>query len=772
MNGPTVRTENVAALLHQALASIQAGRLPQGEALCRQVLARAPRNFDALHLLGLVSLQRRDFPGAVTWLEAARAVNRASAPVHSNLAVALLALRRPAESLARCDAALALKAAYPEALCNRGHALCALGLAEDALRDYEQSLGFAPEFYDAVLGRTRAFATLRRFDAAVASASRAIQIAPRSDEAWGLLGVVLLQGRRPDEALAAFDRALALAPHSPEWHNNRGTALRDLRRPVEALAAFEAAVRLRPGFAEVWCNVANLSLDAGKYEEALMRCAEALRLQPGLLDALNSQGTALRVLKRHAEAGAAYEKILAVDPLFGQAQSHLLAARTSLCDWTDRDSLAAAIIGRVQAGTSASAPHPFLWISDSAALQLQCARAYSDSQFPRAAPLWGGTRYGHARLRVAYLSADFTDHPVAHLIVGVLEQHDRERFETFGLSLSRHAVGGAMQERLQRAFEHFEEIGERSDLKIATRLRELEIDIAVDLTGHTRDGRLGVFAFRPAPLQINYLGFAGTSGADFVDYIIGDRVTIPAGEEHLFSERVIRLPHCFLPNDASQVVAVETPSRCDLNLPESGFVFCAFNNAYKLNPTMFDIWMRLLRETPGSVLWLRGGEADRHVNLRREADRRGIDAERLVFASRIEAMDAHLARYRAADLFLDTLPYGAHATARDALWAGLPVLTCAGHSFAARVAASLLQGLDMPDLITTTLEEYAGRALRLAQSPSLMAAVRARLGAIRTTSPVFNTDLYRRHLEWAYLTLSDRCRRGETPRVYDVPSLA
>jgi protein O-GlcNAc transferase len=771
MSNPTVGAQASVGQIQQALALIHGGQLPQAEALCRQVLAREPQNFNALQLLGHVALQKQDYPAAAQWLAAARSVNPANAAVYSNLAVALLGLRRPREALECCDRALALKPQYPEAHCNRGNALCALDRPDDALASFGHAIALVPGFYDAHAGRSNALLTLKRYEEALSSCDRALQIAPRSLDAWCLRGTVLLKFKRPEEALAAFDRALSFSPDSAEAFNNRGTALRDLRRPAEALAAYERALRLRPEFAEVWCNVANIGLDAGKYEEALRHCEEALRIQPDFLDALNIRGTALRVLKRYEEAASTYEKILSGAPRYGQALSFLLSARAHLGNWSERADQAARIIERVGAGESASAPHAFLWLSDSAASQLRCASLYSADQFPAAAPLWRGERYRHERLRVAYLSADFYDHPVAHLIAGVLEHHDRSRFETIGVSLHRDPAAGAMHARMQRAFEHFYDAGEAGDREVALRLREREIDIVVDLTGHTRSGRLGILASRPAPLQVNYLGFTGTSGASYVDYLIGDSVAIPSGQENYFSERIVRMPHSFLPNDDQQPIARETPSRHDLGLPESGFVFCAFNNIYKLNPVMFDIWMRLLEETPTSVLWLRGGEGAMLANLAREAQVRGIDAERLVFAPRIQAMDAHLARYRQADLFLDTLPYGAHATARDALWAGLPVLTCTGNAFATRVAASLLTALELPELVTANLEEYASRALTLANSSSLLAELRAKLAHQRVTRPVFDTDRYRQHLESAYLTMSERQRRGEPPQSFGVADI-
>jgi predicted O-linked N-acetylglucosamine transferase (SPINDLY family) len=748
--------------LERVLELIHAGQLAPARVLCKEILAKEPRNFNALQLAGHIALREGDYSAAASSLAAARAVNPLNPAVYSNLAVALLALKRPAEALQCCDMALRLKPQFPEAHCNRGNALVALGRAAEAIASYDAALAAAPRFVDAHAGRTRALVELKRYPEALASCDGLLRIDPRSLDGWCLQGSALLKSRRPEAALVAFDRALEFHPDSAEAHNNRGTALRDLRRPGEALAAYERALRLRPQFAQVYCNVANVGLDSGRYEEALRHCDEALRMSPGLLEALNLRGTALRVLKRYAEAAATYEQLLAVAPLYGQAQSHLLSARASLCDWTDRAAQVAHITERLAHDESTSSPHAFLWICDSGAAQLRCATLYSREQFPASTPLWQGERYAHDRLRVAYLSADLSDHPVAHLIAGVLERHDRSRFETFGVALHRDVVEGAMHARMRQAFEHFLDVSESGDRDIARLLREAEIDIAVDLTGHTRGGRLGVLACRPAPVQINFLGYTGTAGADYIDYIIGDQVAIPAHHESFFSEHIVRMPHSFLPNDDRQPIAPETSDRRHLGLPQTGFVFCAFNNPYKVNPGMFDVWMRLLDEVPGSVLWLRAEPGAVSENLTREAAARGVASDRLVFAPRMDPLEAHLARYRQADLFLDTVPYGAHATARDALWAGLPVLTCAGESFASRVAASLLSGLGLEELITGSLQDYASQALKLARSPGLLGELRAAL-AQRRGGALFDTGLYRQHLESAYVALSARQRRGEAP---------
>jgi protein O-GlcNAc transferase len=757
--------------LQQALALVRAGQLPQADVVCRDILGHSPGDFNALQLLGNIALQRQDYTQADRWLTAAIAVKPASAMVYSNLAVALLALGRTEEALDCCNTATALQPDFPQALANQGRALAALGRHAEALASYDRAIAGAPAFYDAHAGRTRVLLALERFSAALASSDRALQLAPASAEAWCNRGSALLKLKRPEESLAAFDQALALAPDLPEALNNRGTALRDLGRLQEAIDSYELALRLRADFAEAFCNLANIAIDTARPEDAIRLCDRALQIKPDMPEALNSRGTALRVLKRHEEATRTYERLLELSPRFGHAPSHLLFVRNSLCDWTDRDCQVASIVGRVCVGESVCTPHIFLAISDSAAAQLQCSRTFVADHFPPVPPLWRGEQYVHRRIRVAYLSADFSDHPVAHLFAGVLERHDRARFETIGISLRREAEPDPMRRRMQRALEHFHDVTGFTDREVARSLRDMEIDIAVDLTAHTSDGRLGILAFRPAPVQVHYLGFAGSSGASFIDYMIADAVTVSPADEQFYCERIVRLPHSFLPNDDRQPIAANTPARRDLGLPDDAFVFCAMHNPYKVTPATFDVWMQLLREVPGSVLWLRSGETALAANLTREATARGVAPERLVFASRVAGMDAHLARYRQADLFLDTVPYGGHATARDALWAGLPVLTCTGNSLASRVAASLLHALDLPELVTTNLEDYAKRALALAHSPLQLSALRARLAQQRLTGPLFDTDCYRQHLEAAYLDMWSRAGRKHPPASFDVPAM-
>jgi len=368
---------------------------------------------------------------------------------------------------------------------------------------------------------------------------------------------------------------------------------------------------------------------------------------------------------------------------------------------------------------------------------------------------------------LAYVSAKFHDHAGGRLIAELLELHDRDRFELFGASFGPRVAGDRTRERLESCFLEFMDVRTFGDSDIVELLRARGVDIAVDLVGYGENARTNIFALRAAPIQVSFLGYPGTMGAPFIDYIVGDSVVIPRGSEHYYSEQVVRLATSYQVNDSTKRISERTPSRIELGLPEHGFVFCSFNNTFKITPTVFDVWMRLLWHVQGSVLWLLSGNATAEANLRREAQRRGIDPERLVFAPRISPED-HLVRQRVADLFLDTFPCNAHVTASDALWVGLPILTCAGRSFASRVASSLLCAMNLEELVTNSLEEYERRALELASNRPLLQQIRERIEQNRSTAPLFDTQRFRKQIESAYITMYERQCRGERPQGFTV----
>jgi predicted O-linked N-acetylglucosamine transferase (SPINDLY family) len=406
-------------------------------------------------------------------------------------------------------------------------------------------------------------------------------------------------------------------------------------------------------------------------------------------------------------------------------------------------------------------PFPFLAMLDDPALHRMAARIYTEAKCPENSALGPLPKRRPGKIRIGYYSADFHNHATTHLMAQALEAHDRGRFEVYGFSFGPDE-SDAMRRRVFAACDKFLDVRNASDGEIAQLSRQLGIDIAVDLKGHTQNSRPGIFAGRAAPLQAQYIGYPGTMGAAYMDYVIADKIVIPPGAEADYDEKILRLPHSYQANDSTRKISSKTTTREDAGLPPSGFVFCSFNNNYKILPDTFASWMRILTAVDGSVLWLLEDNALAAANLRRHAADRGVDPARLVFAGRVPLED-HLARHRLADLFLDTWPYNAHTTASDALWTGLPVLTRMGKAFAGRVAASLLTALDLPELITASTEDYEKRAVELARNPEKHAALRAKLAANRTTMPLFDGKLIARHLEAGYEMIHARQQSGLPP---------
>jgi protein O-GlcNAc transferase len=615
--------------------------------------------------------------------------------------------------------------------------------------------------------------------------------------------VNLHQAGRLDEAAALYEAVIADAPARIDALYNLGLIRRARGRADDALALWRTAVAQAPGLSHVHTAMGKTHASLDQFEAALACYDRALAAAPDNVDALNCRGNALRVLGRLGEAVEAYDQTLAIQPDYAVAWSnrgHALAGlrrpgdavasyrralalnpedapilgaqldqQLQVCDWTDYISLTARIAELVGQGRNADLPFSFLSHSTDPMDQLRCAQVRVRERFPQPFPaLWSGKPYAHDKIRLAYVSSDFREHAVAHLIAGLFERHDRARFDVSGYALAPQADDD-MRRRIAAGFDHFHDVAGLHEAQVAAMIRAAEIDIAIDLNGFTTYCRPGIFARRCAPIQVNYLGYPGAVGAELADYILGDAEVIPPGAEAAYGEQVIRLPQAYQINDSRRRIAEGVPSRAEAGLPTEGFVFCCFNANYKINPPVFDAWMRLLGKVEGSVLWLFESNPMAAGNLRTEAERRGVSGDRIVFAPRMAAPE-HLARHRLADLFLDTGPYNAHTTASDALWAGLPLVTCRGATFASRVAASLLRAVGLPELITDSLADYEALALELANDPVRLAAMRDRLEADRDTAPLFDTDLSRRHIEVAYETAMDRLRQGLPPVGFDVPA--
>jgi len=755
------------SIVEQGIVCLQKGQINAAEAYFRQILTTSPQHLDALQFLGIIELQKGQFAEAAGWLRKAVGLAPEVASLHCNLGLALQQMGEAEPALACFDRALALKPDFAEAFNNRGTALRDLNRLAEAEASYRRAVSLRPAFHEALYNLGLSLIALDRPAEALSPLASLLRAAPHHTAALGQYGIALLALKRHPEALACFGRVVATTPNDAEAHYWHGNALLKAGRPAEALESYRRAALIRPDIPEIHYNQANILLDQGRHAEALAAFDQAVALRPAYLEALYNRAGTLQEMREYEAAADCFEQLIALAPGHRYALGKRFHCRQFAGDWTRHAESAAALAAATAAGTPQDLPFPFLAVSADPALQLACARAYTAGKYPASGePLWRGERSPHDKIRIAYISADFREHALSYLLAGVFEAHDRAAFETFGLAL-RPGDGSATALRVAAAFDRFIDVSAMSDSQVASLMRELEIDIAVDLTGYTQDNRTAILAARPAPIQVNYLGFPGSMGADFIDYIVADEFVIPPAARRHYTEQVVYLPECFQGNDDRREIAGRTPTRAEVGLPETGFVFCAFNNTYKLTPTFFAVWMRLLQAVPGSVLWFAADDAGVRRNFRREAEKHGVAADRLVFSPRIKYPE-HLARLRLGDLFLDTLPFNAGTTASDALWAGLPVLTCAGEAFAARMAGSLLHAVGLPELVTDSLDAYEATARRLATSAGELAVLRDRLAANRDSAPLFATGRFCRHLENAYRHMWARHQRGEAPAGFSV----
>ncbi len=657
---------------------------------------------------------------------------------------------------------------------NNFHALHFLGLIEAGAGNMEQakdlmarSLSVQPpniqfiENYAAISFQTGDYET------ALTASQEGLRLNNANARLLYVSAVSLFKLSRFEESATQFDRLLSLEPNHIAALNERGSVLAEMQRYDAALASVEKALMLAPEYAEAHVHKGNLFAKLKRFNEALAAYDRAIALKPYLAEAWLGRGNAYFTLKRFDQAVAAYEKALATKGHFNGAEGFRFAAKMQLCDWTNYDAERSGLSSSIRQGNLSVAPFEFLAISSSPQDQLQCAKLWIANKHP-AFRNWEGHRYNHDRIRIAYLSADFREHPVSFAIAGMLERHDKSRFDVTAISLGPDD-NSEMRRRLKASFERFVDAEKHSDDQISGLIKELEIDILVDLAGFTEGSRPNIFAQRAAPIQVNYLGYPGTMGADYFDYIIADRTVIPEDQRKFYSEKIVYLPNSFQPADRERRISDKQFTRTDAGLPLEGFVYCCFNTSYKITPDIYDTWMHILSKVNGSLLWLVAASSAVERNLRNEAAARGIDANRLIFAPPV-SLPEHQARLPLADLFLDTWSYNAGATASDTLWAGVPILTRIGRTIVGRMAASLLNAARLPELITTTAEAYEQIAIDLATDPEKMSAIKRKLAENRLTTPLFDTELSTKHIEAAYSAMHELYQAGLAPEHIVVPN--
>ncbi len=727
--------------------------------------------------------------------ERALGLNPDYVEAHYNLGLTQYDLRQYEAAITSYRRALASKPDHVAAWNNLGSALRKVGRWDEALTSYDRALALQPSHLDAHNNRCAVLHRLGRFDEALESCARALALDPNHAGALNNHGAVLHALGRLEEALGSYDRALALNPESADAHNNRGITLNDLERYHEALESFARAIAIAPDHYAAYTNRAVTLKNLKRFDEALACVDQVLTLAPRfadaharrgmilcdlnrLQDALTSLDQAIFLGKRDAEvyrnrgvvmeklgyaeeAAASYDFALALDPRAPFLRGIARHARMGLCNWKGFEGDVAELVAGIERGEPVITPFALLALLDSPSLQLKTAEIWARehcSPHAQMAPL--ARHPHHDKIRIGYFSADFRNHAVGALAAELFELHDRSRFELTAFSLGLDERD-ELRTRIESAFDRFLPVGDKSDHDIAALARRLEIDIAVDLGGYTRNARPRIFALRAAPVQASYLGYLGTMGGDFIDYLIADPVLVPPDARQHYREKIAYLPS-YQVNDSTRPRPDRPLARSELGLPPTGFVFCCFNAGFKITPETFASWMRILAATPGSVLFLLGKDETIRYNLRQCAAQHGIDHERLIFGGTLPYGE-YLARYCAADLFLDTLPYNAGTTASDALWAGLPVLTCRGKSFASRMAASLLTAVGLPELITDTRADYERLAVELAGNPQRSSALKQRLKDNLQESHLFDASAFTRNLEAVYERMYARSQAGEPP---------
>jgi protein O-GlcNAc transferase len=731
---------------------------------------------------GIALQELKQFDAAVASYGKAIALKPDYAEAYLNLGNALQELKKFDDAVVSCDKAIALKPDYAEAYLNRGNALQELKQFDAAVVSYDTAIALKPNYAQAYSNRGNTLQELKQFDAAVTSFDKAIALKPDYAEAYSNRGNALQELKEFDSAVASFDKAIALKPDYAQAYSNRGNALQELKQFDAAVASCDKAIALKPDYAEAYLNRGNVLQELKQFDAAVTSYDKAIALKPDYAEAYSNRGNALQELKQFVAAFASFDKAIAFQPDYAEAylnrgnalqelkqfdaavasydkaialkpdSDYLFGMRMHikmhLCDWQNFERNVSELSIKIQSYFKASPCLPIL------------ALPIGLSELRQASETWIRDKYAYnpslgqiqksvskSKICIGYFSADFHTHPVSILSVGLFEHHDKSKFELIAFSFgpeTRDEIRG----RIKNSFDKFIDVRKKSDKEVAVLSRELGVDIAIDLSGHTQNCRTGIFSFRAAAIQLSYIGYLGTMGAEYYDYLIADRTIIPVHSQKYYSEKIVYLP-TYQVNDCKQEIPDASLSRQALNLPSSGFVYCCFNANYKITPSTFESWMRILNAVPESVLLLYTDISTAANNLKMEAEKRGVNPERLIFGPRLIRSE-YLARCRSADLFLDTLPYNAGATASDALWAGLPVLTCMGDSFASRYAASMLFAIGLPELVTDTQAEYEALAIELATNPIKLKSIKGKLENNRLSTPLFKTALFTKHIEAAY----------------------
>lgn len=751
----------------QAINFHKQNQIAPAQEIYLDIIKRNPKHFNILHLIGVTFYQSGNCQKAVNFINRAIEVNPYNPDFHYNCANALKDLGQFDLAIVKYNKTISLNPNYVEAYYNRGGVLKEMGKLDAALASCNKAIYLNPHNPFFYLTRGIILRDLKQYDLAIFSYDKAIQLKPDYAEAYLNRGNVFFGFGKFETAIASYDKAIEIWSAYCEAYFSRAGAFAKLKQLDKAMEDYDKVIYLKPDWIDAHISRGNVLTEYNNFELAVESYDKAIELDQNCVEAYYRRGNALKELKRIEEALISYDKVQELKPDYKFLLGTIMNAKNSICDWATFDAERAEMELKILKGEKVAAPFDTLSIIDSPEMHLKAAETWVQFTYPENNKL--GTivkRERNEKIRIGYYSADFHAHAMGYLLANLYEFHDKSKFELIAFSFGQDR-DDETRKRIAAAFDKFIDVRLKNDEEIATLSREIGIDVAIDLNGFTQNMRMGIFAFRCAPIQVNYLGYPGTMAAPYMDYIIADKIVISPENKKYYSEKIAYLPNSYQPNDSKREILDKNFTRQELGLPKDGFVFCCFNNNFKILPQTFESWMRILKAVPASVIWLFEDNESAAKNLRKEAEKRGVESGRLIFAKRTKLED-HLARKKFADLFLDTLPYNAHTTCSDALWAGLPVLTLIGKSFASRVAASLLTAIELPELITNSEQEFEAKAIELALNSEKLKELKLKLEKHKLTTPLFDTKLFTKHIEAIYEEMYEKYQADLAPSDIEV----
>jgi predicted O-linked N-acetylglucosamine transferase (SPINDLY family) len=757
----TIKPDYVEAHYSLGIVLFDLGQLDDAVKSYKKTIEINPGFAQAHNSLGNAFTEQGQLDDAIQSYQKALKLNPNYSEAHNNLGNSLTEQGQFNDAIVSYQKALEINPNYPALHNNLGNAFKELGQLEDALKSYSKGLTYNPNYIDLLNNLGVVLNDLGQLDEAVKSYERAIDIKPDYAEAYNNLGVTYNKLGQLEKAVQVYEKALKIDPDYADTHNNLGVVLKKLGQLDEAIDSYQKAIAINPDDADTYNNLGIVFDEQERLDDAIQSYRKAVSIQSDLAEAYNNLGHTLCKLHRYQEAIDLYEKVFDIKPNLDYILGNILNTKMNSCNWDDLEELLTDAKQRIVNNEKIIEPFNLMGLVDDPALQIKAQKLRMTGDHPKSNILPTIGRYPkHPKIRIGYFSADFREHPVGYLTAELYELHDRNYFEVHAFSFGSDTKD-ALNLRIKAGVDQFHNVQSMSHKEIALLARSLEIDIAVDLTGLTAESRTDVFAMSAAPIQLSYIGYLGTMGADYYDYLIADPVMIPKENQKYYVEKIVYLPS-FQVNDSKDLPPEITLTRKDVGLPEEGFVFCCFNNTYKFTPTIFDSWARILSAVDNSVLIVFANNELSKTNLTKELIQRGVKAERLIFGDSVKRPE-YLARYRTADLFLDTHPYNAGTTASDALKMGLPLLTMIGKSFNSREAASILTSINLPELITNTPEEYEALAIELASNPDKLKAIKDKLTSNLSTAPLYDTKLFTKNIESAYTEMYERHHKGLEP---------